>query len=403
MPGSTRSKAAACAALLALAAPAFAAEGGRGASMLDALRDRDPAATWDATGDLLPPGPPLRPVVEPLFVPSSPSGGDWRPSRAAARAAVTPDFVPRLAQETADPFNPTPAPGPLGGNSSGRPNSGRIDPGRIGPEPIDPGVTDPRRINPDDLNPGGPNPGRRDPGGLDSPRLDPGGLNPGGLDLGGNDAGGNDPGGNDAGGLDPGGNAGGDARGLLGEDIAPGTDEDRPIARRPDQLRRIGEIMPYFDYEPDPDVDDPCLNLCPRPDGLPCKQYAEGEIMPPCPDEVGLGEEPFTPRSIPPSVFAWKASNVHYNPLYFEDVPLERYGHTYGDCVQPFVSLGKFGVQLVGLPYQMALDPPCKKVYPLGYYRPGEPAPKLCYQIPFNARAAAVTAGFYTGMAAILP
>lgn len=198
----------------------------------------------------------------------------------------------------------------------------------------------------------------------------------------------------------------------FGEDPAregdPGDDADMagdvaPIARTPNQLRRIGEILPYFDYEPDPDVDDPCLNLCPRPDGLPCKQYGEGEMVPACPEEVGLGDDPFVPRSIAPSVFAWKASNVHYNPLYFEDVPLERYGHTYGDCVQPFVSLGKFGVQLVGLPYQMALDPPHKKVYPLGYYRPGEPAPKLFYQIPLNARAAAVTAGFYSGLGVILP
>jgi hypothetical protein len=60
-------------------------------------------------------------------------------------------------------------------------------------------------------------------------------------------------------------------------------------------------------------------------------------------------------------------------------------------------------MQLVGLPYQMALDPPCKRMYPLGYYRPGEPAPKIFYAIPFNTRAAAATAGFYMGAATILP
>jgi len=58
---------------------------------------------------------------------------------------------------------------------------------------------------------------------------------------------------------------------------------------------------------------------------------------------------------------------------------------------------------LIGLPYQMALDPPCKEVYPLGYYRPGEPAPKLFYQIPLNAKAAACSAVFYTGVGVILP
>lgn len=177
----------------------------------------------------------------------------------------------------------------------------------------------------------------------------------------------------------------------------------RPIARTPDQLRKINEILPFYDYEPDPNVDDPCLYLCPRPDGLPCKQYGDDEFVPPCPEEVALGDEPFTPISMPPSVFAWKASNVSYNPLYFQDVQLERYGHTYGDCIQPFVSVGRFGVQLIGLPYQMALDPPCKEMYPLGYYRPGEPAPKLFYQIPLNARAAAVAAGVYTGIGVVLP
>ncbi|MBA3312710.1 MAG: hypothetical protein M3552_11840 [Planctomycetota bacterium] len=176
-----------------------------------------------------------------------------------------------------------------------------------------------------------------------------------------------------------------------------------PVAKTPAELRKINDILPYFDYEPDPDVDDPCLYLCPRPDGLPCKQYGEGEYVPACPDEVALGDGPFVPRMMPPSVFAWTASNISYNPLYFEDVQLERYGHTYGECVQPFVSLGKFSAQLIGLPYQMALDPPCKEVYPLGYYRPGEPAPKLFYQVPLNAKAAVIAAGVYTGIGVVLP
>lgn len=176
----------------------------------------------------------------------------------------------------------------------------------------------------------------------------------------------------------------------------------QPIARTPDELRKIDEILPYHDYSPDPSVDDPCLYLCPRPDGMPCKEYAPGE-EPPCPVELGLGSQPFVPRSMPPSVFAWKASNVSHNPLYFEDPQLERYGHTYHDCVQPFVSLGRFSVQVVGLPYQMALDPPCKEVYALGYYRPGEPAPKLQHQVPLNARAAALAAVFYTGVGFALP
>jgi len=38
-------------------------------------------------------------------------------------------------------------------------------------------------------------------------------------------------------------------------------------------------------------------------------------------------------------VFAWAAPNISYQPLYFEDVALERYGQTKGLVKQPFVSL----------------------------------------------------------------
>ena len=176
----------------------------------------------------------------------------------------------------------------------------------------------------------------------------------------------------------------------------------KPIPRTPDQLRKISDIQPFWDYEPDQNIDDPCLYLCPRPDGLPCKQYGPDERTPVCPEEVTLSEDPFSPRLIPPSVYAWKASNIHYNPLYFEDVALERYGHNYG-FFQPAVSLGKYSFQLIGLPYQIGLDHPCKCVYPLGYYRPGEPAPKLFYQVPLNAKAAAVSVGFYSGIGVVLP
>ena len=101
--------------------------------------------------------------------------------------------------------------------------------------------------------------------------------------------------------------------------------------------------------------------------------------------------------------YCWDASNIYHNPLYFEDVVLERYGHTYPECLQALVSVGKFGTQLVGLPYQIGLDHMCNKEYPLGYYRPGECAPYRCYQIPLNTKAGAVAAATYTGVAFLFP
>ncbi len=185
-------------------------------------------------------------------------------------------------------------------------------------------------------------------------------------------------------------------------------DENSTVARSPvndpSKLKRITEIQPFHSYEPDPLVraKDPCKNLCPRPDGAPC-QNLPGQTPMMCPDEVVLSNAAYPPRQFGEKVMTWEASNIHYNPLYFQDVGLERYGHSYPFFVQPFASIAKFSVQLVGLPYQMAIDPVCKKMYPLGYYRPGECAPKLIYQIPWNTRAAITQAGVTTGLIYLFP
>jgi hypothetical protein len=173
--------------------------------------------------------------------------------------------------------------------------------------------------------------------------------------------------------------------------------------KRPSELRKVTQILPYIDYEPDPKIakDNPCENQCPTPDGQPCKTH-DGRILD-CPKEISLAEGPFQPRAFAPSLYTWQASNICYQPLYFEDPQLERYGHTYPFFVQPFVSIGRFTVQAAGLPYQMTIDPVCSAVYPLGFYRPGECAPKLIYQIPLNAEAALAEAGTIAGVYFLFP
>jgi hypothetical protein len=171
----------------------------------------------------------------------------------------------------------------------------------------------------------------------------------------------------------------------------------------PAQLPKVTQIMPYLDYEPDPKVaaEDPCQNLCPRPDGAPCKTI-DGK-GPECPREIQLSNDPFVPRTFPASTYTWQASNIFYQPLYFEDPDLERYGHAWPFFIQPIVSSVRFTTQAVGIPYQMVIDPCCCRVYPLGYYRPGECAPKLIYQIPWNTQAAAAEAGVITGVYFLFP
>jgi len=116
-----------------------------------------------------------------------------------------------------------------------------------------------------------------------------------------------------------------------------------------------------------------------------------------------LDQGDYIARQSSPAVLQWAPTNLYHNPLYFEDPALERYGHTYPPVVQPFASAGRFATQLVGLPYQMTLHPVHSREYTLGYYRPGECAPKKHYQIPFNEEAAIVQAAAMAGFFLIFP
>ena len=153
----------------------------------------------------------------------------------------------------------------------------------------------------------------------------------------------------------------------------------------PRNLKSIRDIQPFHDYQP----------------GTHVEQDLDPQFV--APAEIELGEVTDGVRSNEAILFQWHASNLHHYPLYFEDPGLERYGHVHHDLVQPFVSVGRFGLQLVGLPYQMSIDPVCKKRYALGWYRPGECAPKQTEQIPWNSTAALNQAAAVTGLWFAIP
>ena len=113
--------------------------------------------------------------------------------------------------------------------------------------------------------------------------------------------------------------------------------------------------------------------------------------------QPGEPDREYVPRNFAFTYYAWEPTNLYHYPIYFEDVPLERYGHTRHYLIQPVFSGVKFAVQFLGIPYQMTLCPPLMKQYSLGYYRPGEFVPCKYYQIPWNAEAALVEAGVITG------
>lgn len=111
----------------------------------------------------------------------------------------------------------------------------------------------------------------------------------------------------------------------------------------------------------------------------------------------------YSGRNWAPVTYQWKAAANCHKPLYFEQHHLERYGHSWGPCVQPIVSGAHFFTRLPVLPYCMGLTPPNECIYPLGYYRPGNCAPYMVDPIPFTWRAALFQAGATVGVGAILP
>jgi hypothetical protein len=120
-------------------------------------------------------------------------------------------------------------------------------------------------------------------------------------------------------------------------------------------------------------------------------------------------------RCWPVACFNWDATCFYHNPLYFEEVNLERYGYQCGDkwccttcgreccCLQPAASAAHFYGSLLALPYCMLVNCPGDCVYTLGHYRPGDCNPWRRQWPPVDLIAAAGTAGFWIGMVAIVP
>lgn len=156
-----------------------------------------------------------------------------------------------------------------------------------------------------------------------------------------------------------------------------------PAIRDPNAMPKISEIDPNpIDWalpagRPVPDVD--------------AKRY------------IKLGGTPYIPRTFERYDYHFAATDVYSNPLYFEDPQLERYGHTLPPLIQPIASVARFGGQLVLFPYQVAMKPFAAKIYPLGWYGPGEYTPYRLYQLPLNAKAAAAEVGTILGVGYATP
>jgi hypothetical protein len=126
---------------------------------------------------------------------------------------------------------------------------------------------------------------------------------------------------------------------------------------------------------------------------------SDGVLPPECP----LVEQPGAPHGVVLTTFTWTASALCHKPLYLEDVALERYGHSWGPLLQPFVSGARFYLGTLAIPYKMGIEPPTECVYALGYYRPGSCAPYTLGPIPISARGALLQGVYATGAALSIP
>ncbi len=159
----------------------------------------------------------------------------------------------------------------------------------------------------------------------------------------------------------------------LEEEVAQGPLPEEEPCPSPKDLKRIGEITDDI-----------------TPDGTEF------------PQECSLGDEMFQPREWAMTTFHWKASGLCYKPLYFQQVPVERYGHTW-PLIQPIVSGANFFLTFPVLPYKMGLNPPWECMYPLGYYRPGSCAPYMIGAVPISVRAGLLEAGAWVGGVYLIP
>jgi hypothetical protein len=123
---------------------------------------------------------------------------------------------------------------------------------------------------------------------------------------------------------------------------------------------------------------------------------AEGSDFP-C--ECTLGNEKFVGRHWSGTTFTYKAAGTCHKPLYFEDVQLERYGHTLNPALQSIFSGAHFFANVGLLPYHIGVNPPNECIYSLGYYRPGDCAPYVIEPFPISIRGAVLEVGaIATGM-----
>jgi len=95
------------------------------------------------------------------------------------------------------------------------------------------------------------------------------------------------------------------------------------------------------------------------------------------PEECVVDSNPYYGRHFGPSCVQWTASAVSTKAAYFEDVQLERYGHSRCPRLQPVISGARFFATIPLVPIKMGITPASECVYTLGHYRTGNWSPYM--------------------------
>jgi len=101
--------------------------------------------------------------------------------------------------------------------------------------------------------------------------------------------------------------------------------------------------------------------------------------------------------------FYLEAARFCHQPLYFEEVNLERFGCSRRPLLQPIISGARFFATVPALPYLMTIERPWLCCYQESAFPAGRPAPWHRELPPLRLDAAVVTGLVATGMVFLLP
>ena len=94
----------------------------------------------------------------------------------------------------------------------------------------------------------------------------------------------------------------------------------------------------------------------------------------------------------------WETPALSHRPLYYEDVDVERYGHSICPVVQPIICGARFLKDTAFLPYEAGVTPPYRAIYAIGMARAGSPTPPVRDRLPLSLRGIAAQGAATTGL-----